>query len=810
MSHKSIFLFAVFLNSVTLHAQAPVRGRVQDPQGKPVDGAALVLYRQSASSPLAQTRSVNGEFVFPDTAAGEYLLEVSADGFRRASLAVHGEKPIDLRLQVAGIDQRVLVTAEGAAQTIDQVSKAASVIDADEIAQRNEYSLGEALRDTPGLLIRNLGGPGQATSVRMRGLRADATAVLIDGLRFRDVATTQGDASSFLSTLNVINFDRVEVLRGSGSSLYGSNAVGGTVNVVSDTGGGATHGGLQMEGGTLGLLRGRATVGGGIMDNKLTYSAGLLHLNVMSGVDGDDRVRSTGLQTFTRYTFGPGSSLAGRVMFSDDFVQPNISPTSSGLPAANIPATTIVRAIPLAPEQVVRSAAGLPIVAGDANFIPSRNDPDNHRASRFWTGALIFRQALHPMAEWVTSYQRVHTNRFFRNGPGGPGFQPAVSNVSQFLGDIDTVDTKISWRPRQWYALTGGYEFEREGYLNLDDNRMPAPETVSARTATAQRSNAAYFANQITLAEQRLQISLSGRAQAFQLDRPRFVYAGAANNYESVATAAPPRALTGDVAVSYFVPRTGTKVRAHGGNSYRAPSLYERYGSGFFYDPVENAVAFSPYGDPRLAPDRYNSVDAGVDQYLFHDTVRISGTWFYTRIVQITQFDSSANIVSAATDPFGRTSGYYNGAGGTSRGLELTAEARPSRWTLFRASYSYVNADTNQDTAVRGFFGALSVPAHSFTALLHQQLGKKNDVTVDLYRSSDYYNALSAGGRARAYLYSGVTKADVVFNRELWSGEKHTLKAYAKVDNVFHQRYFENGFQAPRATFLTGVQVLFK
>ena len=121
-----------------------------------------------------------------------------------------------------------------------------------------------------------------------------------------------------------------------------------------------------------------------------------------------------------------------------------------------------------------------------------------------------------------------------------------------------------------------------------------------------------------------------------------------------------------------------------------------------------------------------------------------------------------------------------------------------------------MNADTNQDNAVRGFFSALSVPAHSFTALLHQRLGKKNDVTVDLYRSSDYYNALSAGGRTRAYLYSGVTKMDVVFNRELWSGEKHTLKAYAKVDNMFNRRYFENGFQAPRATFLTGVQVLFK
>jgi outer membrane cobalamin receptor len=59
---------------------------------------------------------------------------------------------------------------------------------------------------------------------------------LIDGLRFRDAATTQGDASSFLSDLLVVNTERLEVLRGSGSSLYGSNAIGGVINVLTDQG----------------------------------------------------------------------------------------------------------------------------------------------------------------------------------------------------------------------------------------------------------------------------------------------------------------------------------------------------------------------------------------------------------------------------------------------------------------------------------------------------------------------------------------------------------------------------------------------
>ena len=71
MSHKSIILFAALSCSAILHAQAPVRGTVQDPQGKPVDGAALVLYRQGSSTPVAQGRSVNGEFVLLENSAGE-------------------------------------------------------------------------------------------------------------------------------------------------------------------------------------------------------------------------------------------------------------------------------------------------------------------------------------------------------------------------------------------------------------------------------------------------------------------------------------------------------------------------------------------------------------------------------------------------------------------------------------------------------------------------------------------------------------------------------------------------------------------
>src|SRR5439155_25257430 len=134
-----------------------------------------------------------------------------------------------------------------------------------------------------------------------------------------------------------------------------------------------------------------------------------------------------------------------------------------------------------------------------------------------------------------------------------------------------------------------------------------------------------------------------------------------------------------------------TKVRAHAGNAYRAPSLFERFGGGFFANNVTGEPVFTPYADPYLSPDRYNSLDGGIDQYLLHDRMRISATYFYTRVVTITAFDLGTTI-KRATDPYGRTSGYINGSGGLSRGVELAWEFRPVRTFSLNGSYSYTRA----------------------------------------------------------------------------------------------------------------------
>src|SRR5690606_25842318 len=138
--------------------------------------------------------------------------------------------------------------------------------------------------------------------IQTRGLRAADTAVLVDGMRFRDAASTQGDATSFIESMTTTDTERIEFLRGSGSSLYGSNAVGGVINITSRQGGGAPRGEFRTEGGGLGMIRSVIGGSGGVADDRFTYSGALSHLNVTKGVRDGNPYRNTSVQGAVRHT----------------------------------------------------------------------------------------------------------------------------------------------------------------------------------------------------------------------------------------------------------------------------------------------------------------------------------------------------------------------------------------------------------------------------------------------------------------------------------------------------------------------------
>ena len=203
-----------------------------------------------------------------------------------------------------------------------------------------------------------------------------------------------------------------------------------------------------------------------------------------------------------------------------------------------------------------------------------------------------------------------------------------------------------------------------------------------------------FFSDQSRLLNDRLQISFSGRLQNFALRSP--VFEGGGSRYTGFSFQAPPRAKTGDVAAAYFLAGSGTKLRAHVGNGYRAPAIFERLGSSYFEG------VFTPLGDPGLRPDRTVAFDTGVDQYLFAQKLRLSATWFYTNLQEVIAFDSSG-FLRPSSDPFGRSSGYINTGGGISRGAELGAEASPFRSLRLNAAYTFTLVATPTPIQAQAF-----------------------------------------------------------------------------------------------------------
>ncbi|WP_419826357.1 TonB-dependent receptor [Sphingomonas sp.] len=130
----------------------------------------------------------------------------------------------------AASGDQIVVTADRTAQPLSRVGQSITVFDADTIATRQAVSPLDLLRQAPGVTIAQNGGPGTVASVFIRGASSEQTVALIDGVKIND-PSTPGAGFDF-SSLLIGNIDRIEVLRGPASVLWGSQAIGGVVNLI--------------------------------------------------------------------------------------------------------------------------------------------------------------------------------------------------------------------------------------------------------------------------------------------------------------------------------------------------------------------------------------------------------------------------------------------------------------------------------------------------------------------------------------------------------------------------------------------------
>ena len=171
--------------------------------------------------------------------------------------------------------ERVVVTATRVATPLDQVASAITVIDAADIEARQERSLPDVLRDVPGLNLVQTGGEGGQTSLFLRGTNSNHVKILVDGIDIFDPSNPNGALD--MGKFNGADIARVEVLRGPQSGLYGSDSIGGVINIITKSGEGPLSLDVAGEGGSFDTFNQSATVSGS--QDAFHYRATLAHLH---------------------------------------------------------------------------------------------------------------------------------------------------------------------------------------------------------------------------------------------------------------------------------------------------------------------------------------------------------------------------------------------------------------------------------------------------------------------------------------------------------------------------------------------------
>ena len=175
-----------------------------------------------------------------------------------------------------------IITATRTAQTADETLASVTVITRNDIERQQARSVQDLLRGVPGINITNNGGPGKATSVFLRGTESDHVLVLIDGVK---VGSATLGTTAF-QHIPIEQIERIEIVRGPRSSLYGSEAIGGVIQIFTRKGGGPLRPFFSIGGGSYRTYNASAGVSGGGERAWFSLSASGIDTEGFNACDG--------------------------------------------------------------------------------------------------------------------------------------------------------------------------------------------------------------------------------------------------------------------------------------------------------------------------------------------------------------------------------------------------------------------------------------------------------------------------------------------------------------------------------------------
>lgn len=414
----------------------------------------------------------------------------------------------------------ITITPDRVPTDIQRTGSAITILRGEDLRRSSPTSLVDALRSVPGLDITESGGPGASGVIRLRGANAGQTLVLIDGVRVNDPSSGSGEFDTSMIAPALI--DRIEVLRGPQSALYGSDAVGGVVNIITKRlQRGRTYS-LSLEGGSYGSFSGVGTAAGGAGD--WTYATSGLG-QVSNG--------------FSRYGYR-----IGRLTPASGSFEPDGYDRLAGFAKLGYDPGTGFRFDLSAIGNKLRTEY-------DAAFGPT---PDSASQARQVFSQVAAKAELDTFDRMVTHAFQVFANKTDRKYfDVNPGF--FFSAKSQFTGTRVGGEHQSTIRLAAFGSVILGARFERESVTSYNTDFEPFPSNRTKTLGADQDTKALFALWQLPVGE-RLTLSLGGR-------------------YDKVTRveAFP----TWRATLAYNIFETGTKLRASAGTGAKAPTLFQLY-----------------------------------------------------------------------------------------------------------------------------------------------------------------------------------------------------------------------------------------
>jgi vitamin B12 transporter len=601
--------------------------------------------------------------------------------------------------------QTIVITATRIPTPVLQVASSITVVTAADIEARQERTFADVLKDIPGLNVVQTGGPGGETSVFMRGTNSNHTKVFIDGIDVSDPSNATG-AFDFGQLLTQ-DIERVEVLRGPQSGLYGSDAIGGVINIITKSGNGPAQFTGAAEGGTFDTFNQAGTVSGS--DEAFHYSASVAHFHAgatpVTPLDlllpGEARIDdyddNLTLTTKLGYDVTPDFDLGLAARYTDIHLRDTGEDYLVALPFSGYPA----------PEQTSADTV--------------------EYATRLTAHLKSFDGVLEQTLGLAYTHDRTDTVE--------PQTPPALNTGERRKADWQG---DVKFDPTETLVL--GAEYERDEI----DQPITADVHIGSAYGELQSQIGDHWFSALNVRHD---------------DNSRF----------------------GDKTTWRFAPgwvltETDTKLHASVGTGFKAPTLSELY---------QSFPAFFFFANPNLKPESSTGWDAGIEQAVVHDVLRVGVTYYYNRIRDLITTDVTgttwANVGRATTD-----------------GIESFIAYQPLRELTLRVDYTYTQAE--DDVLEQPL---LRRPKHRGSFVATWQVTRAWQWNLDVLAVGNWVD-VSRDGLTSGLSAPGYTTVNLATSYDLTP----RVALFARVDNLL-DRHYENpiGFLQPSIGVYAGLKV---